>query len=313
MTGLQDRFTQPENWQWGKITPRDQQFLRYGWVAPATPKALVYVFPGLSEHIEKYFETIRDLLSRNFAVTIIEWRGHGLSWRYPGAPGFRHHDTFDNDVTDAMLWIDAISAMPGLKSLPKIMLAHSMGAHIALRVLHDRPDTFQCAALNTPLQGINVRFDGTPLLWLLANLLKTITPTRATGPAWSETGYRDSQKILTSDPDRIAAKIYWMHENEKLRNGPVTLGWVAAAVNSMRLTNRRRYLNAIKTPILITQASDDHIVSNAAIEKAASLLPHAELLKIEGSLHEVLMERDMYRNLFWHAFDGFVAKHLRAE
>src|SRR5260221_10899037 len=39
------------------------------------------VFTGRAEQIEKYFETVRDLRDRGFAVAMIDWRGQGHSSR----------------------------------------------------------------------------------------------------------------------------------------------------------------------------------------------------------------------------------------
>ena len=101
MTPLEQRFQTPDGWQWGQITSREDQFLRYGWVAPKGATALCVIFPGLSEYCEKYFEVVRDLTDRNFAVAVIEWRGQGLSWRHLKDHNKRHHDDFTYDEEDA--------------------------------------------------------------------------------------------------------------------------------------------------------------------------------------------------------------------
>jgi len=44
-------------------------------------RGTVCIFPGRTEWIEKYFETVRDLRSRGFAAAILDWRGQGLSDR----------------------------------------------------------------------------------------------------------------------------------------------------------------------------------------------------------------------------------------
>jgi lysophospholipase len=53
------------------------------WAPPAGRKGTVCVFTGRSEQIEKYFETVRDLRERGFAVAMIDWRGQGHSSRRP--------------------------------------------------------------------------------------------------------------------------------------------------------------------------------------------------------------------------------------
>ena len=45
------------------------------------PKGTVCLFQGRSEFIEKYFELIRELRARGFAVATLDWRGQGGSDR----------------------------------------------------------------------------------------------------------------------------------------------------------------------------------------------------------------------------------------
>src|SRR5271157_5872473 len=51
------------------------------WAAPAKPRGTVAILGGRAEFIEKYFEIAGDLLSRGFAVAIMDWRGQGGSER----------------------------------------------------------------------------------------------------------------------------------------------------------------------------------------------------------------------------------------
>src|SRR6201982_1616203 len=64
----------------------DGVLLRYArWAPPPGRKGTVCIFQGRAEFIEKYFEVVRDLRARGFAVATIDWRGQG---RVPApAPG----------------------------------------------------------------------------------------------------------------------------------------------------------------------------------------------------------------------------------
>src|SRR4030088_421210 len=66
----------PENVVSGTIKTPDGAELRFArWAPPANRKGTVCVFTGRGEQIEKYFETVRDLRDRGFAVAMIDWRG----------------------------------------------------------------------------------------------------------------------------------------------------------------------------------------------------------------------------------------------
>src|SRR3954467_7716184 len=72
----------PEDVVSGTIKTPDGVELRFArWAPPANRKGTVCVFTGRSEQIEKYFETVRDLRDRGFAVAMIDWRGQGHSSR----------------------------------------------------------------------------------------------------------------------------------------------------------------------------------------------------------------------------------------
>src|SRR5438876_12436703 len=66
----------------GTLKTPDGVALRFArWAPPPGRKGTVCLFPGRAEFIEKYFETVRDLRARGFAVAMFDWRGQGLSER----------------------------------------------------------------------------------------------------------------------------------------------------------------------------------------------------------------------------------------
>src|SRR5215211_3863572 len=72
----------PEDFVAGTIKTPDGAELRFArWAPPPNRKGTVCVFTGRGEQIEKYFETVRDLRERGFAVAMIDWRGQGHSSR----------------------------------------------------------------------------------------------------------------------------------------------------------------------------------------------------------------------------------------
>src|SRR5690349_23013410 len=82
----------------------------------------VIVAPGRTEFIEKYFEVIRELQARGFAVFCIDWRGQGLSGRETPNPLKGHFSTLDDPVNDLATALKLLSAkLPR----PHICLAHS--------------------------------------------------------------------------------------------------------------------------------------------------------------------------------------------
>ncbi len=306
---LAARFTQPDGWQFhDQLDVRAGQYIRYGWAVPEAPRASVVILPGLSEYCEKYFEVAHDLLRRRFAVACIDWRGQGMSWRGENRDK-RCHDDFAADVEDTRLYLDQV---PLPHHLPRIMLAHSMGGHIGLRVLNERPDDFACAVMTAPMCGLAVPE------WLAGGVADFMAATgRPHGympghAAWNTAKMEAGLRLLTSDPDRRAMQEFWMTQRPDLRMGGLTASWVRAALASIRQVRRQPFLDGVTTPVLVASAGREMVVSNKAIADIVSRLPNAELLEIDGAMHEVMMEKDDYRNRFWHAFDGYVASYVPA-
>ncbi len=120
--------------------------------AAASPtRGSVLVCPGRTEFIEKYFEVLRELQRRGFAVFCIDWRGQGLSGREveDGLKG--HFDSFDDPVNDLATALKLLAdKLPG----PHIGLAHSMGGAILLRALQTRRVELDGAVFVAPMWGI---------------------------------------------------------------------------------------------------------------------------------------------------------------
>src|SRR6266849_1992800 len=117
----------PENVVTGTLKTPDGVGLRFArWAPPAGRKGTVCIMQGRGESIEKYFETVRDLRARGFAVAALDWRGQGLSDR---ALRDRHKghigdfSEYDADLATFMREIVLPDCPP-----PLFALGHSMGA-----------------------------------------------------------------------------------------------------------------------------------------------------------------------------------------
>jgi len=56
------------------------------WHPEGRARGTIVVVQGRAEYIEKYFETIGELLQRGFCVVSFDWRGQGLSGREIAIP-----------------------------------------------------------------------------------------------------------------------------------------------------------------------------------------------------------------------------------
>src|SRR5262249_22238001 len=116
----------------GTLKTRDGVTLRFArWGPPPGRKGTVCLFQGRAEFIEKYFETVRDLRARGFAVATLDWRGQGLSDRALRNPRKGYVRSFNDYGTDLETFINEV-VLPDCPP-PLFALAHSMGASVLLR------------------------------------------------------------------------------------------------------------------------------------------------------------------------------------
>lgn len=306
---LEDRFLPPEGWREGVFSSHGHRLV-YGFVIPPKTMSAVIIMPGRSEFREKYFETIRDLVQRGHAVFIMDWYGQGGSERLPGNPQKDWDIPYEIHIADFGAFIDQI-VRPGLPpGTPLYMLAHSMGGNVGLRYLIGHPGVFDAAAFSAPMLGLRaVRHLPYSLSIAVARLFPPGRYIFWGGGEWRE-GCRGlpGTDIFSTDPIRDTVHMAWMQANPNLRLGEVTFGWIKNALTSCRAVFQDSVLKRIDIPCLFAIATEEALVDNIAIERAARLIPEAQLLSLPGARHEILMERDTHRNAFLNGFDNLVSR-----
>ena len=63
---------------------------------------------------------------------------------------------------------------------------------------------------------------------------------------------------------------------------------------------------ATSVPMLVIASGADRVTDTRATERFSERLRAGRLIVIEGAQHELLMERDVFRDQFWAAFDAFI-------
>jgi lysophospholipase len=297
----------PEGAMAGTIGTPDGVTLRFArWVAPADGKGTVCVFTGRGEFIEKYFETVRDLRRRGYAVAMIDWRGQGHSSRLLPNPlkgHIRDFSEYEADVAAFMRQVVRPHCPP-----PYFAMAHSMGGAVMLRVAHAGNDTFDRLVLCAPLIDLPSPRASLPMRGLMRML-------RAAGMSerFVPGGNMDRIKAagfpgnpLTSDPRRYARNAAILEADPSLRIASPTVGWLDAAFAAMGTFRRGEFAARIRQPMLMLGAGDDTVVSTPAIAAFAGRLPAGSYHAIAGAKHEILQEDDRYREQLWAAFDAFM-------
>jgi len=277
------------------------------WAPPPGRKGTVVVLQGRAEYIEKYFETVRDLRARGFAVATLDWRGQGLSDRLLSdrRKGYvRDFADYDIDLETFIREIVLPDCPP-----PLFALGHSTGATVLIRTAYRGRRWFDRMVLTAPLLDLQ----GFPATTTARTIVRALRLAGFGGmyvPRGADVGVVQTRpfvgNLLTSDPVRYARNTAILEAEPELAIGAPTVAWTDAAYRAMRTMRERSYPMQIRQPMLIIAAGADAIVSNAAIEDFGTLLRAGSQLVVPGAKHELMMEQDRFRDQFWAAFDAFV-------
>ncbi len=276
--------------------------------ASGVPKrGTVVLFNGRTEFIEKYCEVLCDLTERGFAVVTLDWRGQGLSSRLLTNRTKGFVGAFADFVRDARMVIDLMVG----EDLPRpyLLLAHSMGGNIGLRLAQEDAERFDKIVLCAPMTGLGGR--GTPVALMRAVAIGADTAGLgsrfAPGQHKLDASGQDpfEGNIVTSDQTRFDRAQAFLREEPRLGLGGVTWRWLRQALASIDLVTSKERLRCLTAPVLIVSADEDKIVDSQSHHRLARMSPNISLVPVPGAEHEILMEKDALRNRFWYAFDRF--------
>jgi lysophospholipase len=276
------------------------------WTPPHGARGTVAILAGRAEFIEKYFETIRNLLDRGLSVAILDWRGQGGSARQLANPRKGHIDDFSLYERD----FGAFAADVLEASCPKpwFGLAHSMGAAIALAMARAGRCPLDRLVLSSPMIAL------AGLKWPRAarGIVEALDAV-GLGGAFSRRGGGKivatlpfDGNALTSDPVRYARTASLVAAHPELGLGHPTIGWLNAAFRLMGEFEDPDFPRRTLTPTLVIAAGADRVTDTRAAERFASRLRAGRMVIIEGAEHELMVERDVFREQFFAAFDAFI-------
>lgn len=291
----------------GTVRTADGVALRYArWGASRPPvRGTVIVLQGRGEFIEKYFETVTDLRRRNFAVLSFDWRGQGGSDRLLTDPRKGHVSDFGDYVTD----FEAVMENVALADCPPpfYVLAHSTGGAVALLSAYRLRTQVERMVLTAPLIGLA----GISHRWMerLTSLLlyfgagESFAPGKGATLLYTEP---HNAQTVTSDVRRYQRAVEVIEADRNLGIGGPTVEWLHAALRASKHFSRPDFSEQVPIPVLMALAGAERVVSNAAAERLSLRVKTIAHVRISGARHEILMERDVFRDQFWAAFDAFI-------
>ncbi|MDF2155902.1 alpha/beta fold hydrolase [Vibrio sp. CAU 1672] len=264
--------------------------------APEHTKA-VLVVNGRIESCWKYQELFYDLYRQGYDVYSFDHRGQGLSDRLVEDSDIGHVYDFNDYIAD----MESVLRLHQFERYPhRFVMAHSMGGAIATRYLQTHPQQpFHGLILSAPMFGVDMPWYLSPVALPITQIISAVYPRPQYAPgqqAYYPKPFEDNPLSQSYDRYHWFRRLY--AEKPELQVGGPSSRWVwqgLMAAKQCTLLTRQ-----LSLPVLLVQAGNDRIVSNGAqlrfITKLKRTNPHARLLSIADAEHEILFEKDQYRN-----------------
>ena len=319
--------------------------VRYRVVRLAKPRGRVLVLPGFGEAIEKYEAATQHLSANRLESLVIDWPGQGLSRQGLSRQGLSqeglsdgksakyptlvHSRGFDGHLEAITRAAKREGFMDG--AMPLFVLGHSMGGHLALRLLARLSAR---SSKDAALRGVIIvapmimppvfKFLPAPLIVLIARVfcLLGLGCFPIKGSEYEGRPVRfNPDNPLTRCPDGYAVQLNCWQSNPASKSTTPSWGWLHTAYASCRTTTanlswmkslgiKSLGTKALDCPVQAHIAEDERIVSAAHTSRYLPLISGIELHSYKDARHELLMELPEVRDSIWQRIDTFIARNL---
>jgi lysophospholipase len=280
----------------------------YRWPVNGAVRGSLLFQSGRADFVEKYLEACAHWHQQGWGIEGFDWRGQGGS--RGSATGLLPDDrlSFDPLIDDLAAFVADWRART---SAPHVIVAHSMGAHVALRACAERGVTVDALVLVAPMLALNTR--ALPSIVVRAMVGGARMAGLGSHAAWQDNLQNPHRQLrLTGSRERYEDSQWWKKATPGLALGPPSWNWLAAALKGARQIEERGSLEKVRVPTLLLAAGLDKLVRSSAITHAVERLPDAELATFPTARHELLRETDADRLAALAAIDDFLSRRVAA-
>jgi alpha-beta hydrolase superfamily lysophospholipase len=230
-----------------------------------SPRAVVALVHGISEHSGRYDAVVDHLTQSGFAVYAFDLRGHGESEGQRG-----HIDSWSQYRDDLKAFLEQVRTRdPGL---PIFIYGHSLGALIVAEYVLFHPE----GLAGMIVSGIPLRPTGVakPPLVFLAKALSRIWPTFSVS-----LGVKGAR--LSRDPARVRA-----YNEDPMVHHTATARWGTETLDAIKRLKSR--MSEIRLPIIIFHGGADPVNSVEGSRELYDAVASTdkELKVYPGGMHE---------------------------
>lgn len=269
----------------------------------------VIILPGRTEPTLKYAEVIYDL--KELPVDFFLWdpRGQGFSERLLPDPDKGYVEKWEDYTNDFHKFYQK-----ELTQYSKVLvLAHSMGAAIALRYSQLHPKNIQALVMSSPMMQIKtngipeIAAQGLMGVYKLLGKKKEYVP--GGGPFVNPEPY-EVNRVTQSRARYDMARIVDTYDS-KFYMGSATRNWLFEAIQMTKKIKKRSQRKKIEhIPLLIFQAGKDEFSKDSRQQTFCQKHPRCQLVRFELAKHEMFQETDSVRNVVIEKAMRFLEENL---
>tara|TARA_B100000029_G_scaffold134145_2_gene128400 strand:+ start:1308 stop:2264 length:957 start_codon:yes stop_codon:yes gene_type:complete len=302
-----DNFLPPENFRSFFFTTKDKTKIRVAIWNEQSKKGTIVLQSGRGEFIEKYYEVVEDLIKLDFCVAMFDWRGQGLSDRLTSNHYVGYVKSFEDYENDLLEILDKVY---GELPKPCIGMGHSMGGCLMALTCSNNPGLFDKLILCAPMLSLRIP-NGLKRLVLLVGSISPDNfkrkalpnPTGKGNEGWEQANFEDN--VVTTDKNRYERATSLIYKNKELAIGPVSIAWSYEAIRITNNMRKKDFPNTIDIPVLLLNATKDKLVNPAINKEICQKMTNSTVVDIDSE-HEILMEKDTYRNQALKAIEQFI-------
>ena len=272
----------------------DTTRIHYHRLIKGNAKAIV-ILTGRTEPTNKYAEVVYDLKNLGYDFFLMDSRGQGHSQRL--IPEDKHKQY----IKKYQHWKDDLKLLFDLDITPRgysevVFLGHSMGGAIGLNFAESYPKAFSKIIVSSPMIELLLEGKNESLVYTAMSFLKLIGRGKSYIPGGDRGTFDNPFKTNRGTHSKVRHQMARLleKEDEFLLMGAATVKWLIEGIQLGRKTYKnRKKLNSI--PMLLFQAEDDRFSRYERQNKLCEKHPNCQKFFMEGSKHEMLMEKDDIR------------------
>jgi len=214
------------------------------WVPVSTPKGIIFLLHGLSDHGNRFAHVADAFTNEGFVFFAPDLRGNGITKGLRG-----HFKSIDQVMSDIDFLIQ--NAKNSFPTLPLYIFSQSMGGNLALNYLLRYPESAKAAIVSSPWLRLAVKQAFLKIMF--GKLLSKITPWLLQNNGLKSADLCHDQSICDA------------YDNDPLIHWKISLStfFVIKNAGEWAIENASN----LRTPVLLLHSQSDAITSYAASEE----------------------------------------------